>query len=124
MFHLVGGSSRGKIWGNLVGIIVYLFETGIPKADVMDAIKNLTEPSKEKVLTIYETILRQGREEGIEEGHQEKNFEVFKNGIPLEIEIKTLQQLTGVSDRLAKSWKLLLEKNPKAEFSDWKETEE
>lgn len=105
-------------------IIVYLFETGIPKADVMDAIKNLTEPAKEKVMTIYETILRQGREEGIEEGHQEKNFEVFKNGIPLKIEIKTLQQLTGVSDRLAKSWKLFLEKNPKAEFSDWKRSDE
>lgn len=86
----------------------------------MSAIKKLNEPAKEKVLTIYETIFHEGEEKGIligrQEGKIEKDFLVFKNGIPMGFDLDTLIKLTGVVKKTALSWKKLLDKNPDADF--------
>ena len=113
-------------------IVVYLFATATSKDNIMSAINNLSDTSKEKVMTIYDTIFYQGemkgmekgREEGREEGMEEgevkgitkKNFLVFKNGLKLGLDLDLLLQLTGISMETALKWKAWLEIHPEAEF--------
>lgn len=101
-------------------IIVYLFKTGVSKTDVMNTIKNLAEPAQGKALTIYETILlkgrQEGRQEGIQTGELNNKFLIFKNGLKMKLDLPMLIQLTEIDQTQANSWYTLLQQNPDAEF--------
>lgn len=82
----------------------------------MNTIKNLAEPAQGKALTIYESILLKGRQEGMEKGELKNKFLVFKNGLKMELDLTTLIQLTDIDQTLADTWRKLLQQNPDAEF--------
>lgn len=74
----------------------------------MNTIMNLAEPAQGKALSIYETILL--------EGELKNKFLVFKNGLKMQFDLETLIQLTDIDQKLADTWRKLLQQNPDAEF--------
>lgn len=82
----------------------------------MNTIKNLAEPAQGKALTIYETILLKGRQEGIQTGELNNKFLIVKNGLKMKLDLALLIQLTEIDQTLANTWISLLQQNPDAEL--------
>lgn len=129
VFHGLHEREVNELLSNFIDLVfVYLLQSGMPKEIIMRAIEKVDSPAKEKVLTAYDQILREGMEKGKEkwlevgmqkgrtEERMRKNFQVFKKGIPLGLSLASLMELTEVDEKTAKTWTKLLKANPEADL--------
>ena len=112
-------------------IFLYLGNGNLQKKEIMDALKEVEQPTGERFVSLWEALFGDREKEMIERvtreitekvkaeslrsaelGKLEEAFHVFRNGLREGVPADLLLRLTGVEPGLAMEWKTLLEQNP------------
>ena len=111
-------------------IIVYLFKTGSSKEEFMEAMNQLNTSQKKQTLSLYDQLLLEAEETGMQKGLQKgiqkgiqrgsllAQFQAFKNGLNMGHEPDSIALLIGIEPSLAAEWEALLRNDPKAELPE------
>lgn len=84
----------------------------------MSAIKQSTQPEHTDGMSLYDYLLLQGEEKGMEKGRLLSQFNFFKKSYSKGLELEMIIEITGISEELGEKWSALLQKNPQAEFPE------
>ncbi|MEX2590940.1 MAG: Rpn family recombination-promoting nuclease/putative transposase, partial [Chitinophagales bacterium] len=72
--------------GNIIRqFIVYFLSLIEQKEKVMDTLSDMPEPVKGKALSVYDQLMLEGREKGIEENRRENTVSLYRNGVSVEV---------------------------------------